>query len=290
MGDLQYQMRDTHLTLKISRLGVAIAISILVHIAAMLGWWPKIFDSGKNAADPGDMSKKMRVLLPPLPQQPLVPPPPPSAAIEPQKPVVPPQRAPAARKQPPPPLMTRKAPAEPNVAAVPPTVPAPAAPPVEGDLSSMIAARRRARGEPAQAETPPAPVNEDMARRDRAVAANMATIRTPTLGDDPRRSGGIFEIRRMGVFDAEFLFYGWNKDINRRMSQVIEVKLGNNSDIRIAIVRRMIALIREHEREDFSWQSQRLGRVVTLSARLADTPGLEEFFMREFFENGRAPK
>ena len=92
------------------------------------------------------------------------------------------------------------------------------------------------------------------------------------------------------MFDAEFLFFGWNKDVNRRMSQVVEVKLGNNGDIRIAIVRRMIALIREHEKENFSWQSQRLGRVVTLSARLADTSGLEEFFMREFFDNGRAPK
>ena len=289
MGDLQYQMRDTHLTLKISRLGVAIVVSILVHIAIMLGWWPKIFDTGKDAADPGDMTKKMRVFLPPLPQQPLVPPPP-SVTIEPQKPVVPPERAPAARKQPAPPVMTRKAPAEPTIAAVPPTAPAAPAPPVEGDLASMIAARRRARGEPAQAEAPPAPTNDDTARRDRAVAANMATIRTPTLGDDPRRSGGIFEIRREGPFDAEFLFFGWNRDVNRRMSQVIEVKLGNNSNIRIAIVRRMIALIREYEKEDFSWQSQRLGRVVTLSARAADTAGLEEFFMREFYDNGRAPK
>ena len=289
MGDQLYPMRDTHLTLKISRFGLAIIISILVHIAAMLGWWPKIFDTGKNAADPGDMSKKMRVLLPPLPQQPLVVPAP-SAAIEPQKPVAPPERAPAARKQPAPPVMTRKAPVEPTIAAAPPTAPVAPAPPVEGDLSALIAARRRARGEAAPAETPPPQVDDDTARRDRAVAANMATIRAPTLGDDPRRSGGIFEIRRVGVFDAEFLFFGWNKDVNRRMSQVVEVKLGNNGDIRIAIVRRMIALIREHEKENFSWQSQRLGRVVTLSARLADTSGLEEFFMREFFDNGRAPK
>ncbi len=289
MGDLQYQMRDTHLTLRISRLWVAIAISILVHVAAMMGWWPKIFDTGKNAAEPGDMSKKMRVLLPPLPQQPPVAPGP-SATIAPPKPVPPPALAPAARKQPAPPVITRQAPAAPTIAAVPPTQPVPAAPPVEGDLASMIAARRRARGEPAQAETPPAPTDDDTARRDRAVAANMATIRAPTLGNDPRRSGGVFEIRRIGAFDAEFVFFGWNKDVNRRMSQVIEVKLGNHGDIRLAIVRRMIALIREHEKEDFSWQSLRLGRVVILSARQADTPGLEEFFMREFFDNGRAPK
>ena len=49
----------------------------------------------------------------------------------------------------------------------------------------------------------------------------------------------------------------------------------------------MIAIVREYEKEDFSWQSARLGRVVTVSARAADNAGLEEFLMREFFDAGR---
>jgi hypothetical protein len=45
----------------------------------------------------------------------------------------------------------------------------------------------------------------------------------------------------------------------------------------------MIALIREHYQGDFTWESHRLGRSVTQSARLEDNAGLEDFLMMEFF-------
>ena len=92
---------------------------------------------------------------------------------------------------------------------------------------------------------------------------------------------------RMGYDDAEFLFFGWNKEIRRKTKQLITVRKGNNSNMRIAVVRKMIAIIREHEQGDFLWESQRLGRDVTLSARARDTAGLEEFLMREFFPDTR---
>ena len=53
------------------------------------------------------------------------------------------------------------------------------------------------------------------------------------------------------------------------------------------MVRRMIAIIREHTGSDFLWESPRLGREVTLSARPADNAGLEDFMMREFFRDAR---
>jgi hypothetical protein len=46
----------------------------------------------------------------------------------------------------------------------------------------------------------------------------------------------------------------------------------------------MIAIIREYEQEDFVWESRRLGRNVSLSARLTDNAELENFMMREFFD------
>jgi hypothetical protein len=49
----------------------------------------------------------------------------------------------------------------------------------------------------------------------------------------------------------------------------------------------MIVIIREHETEDFVWESQRLRRNVVLSARLQDNTGLEDFMMREFFPTQR---
>jgi hypothetical protein len=94
---------------------------------------------------------------------------------------------------------------------------------------------------------------------------------------------------RLGYNDAEFLFFGWNREIRRNTKQLIEVKKGNNADTRIAVVRKMIAIIREYEQEDFFWESQRLGRNLTLSARARDNAGLEEFLMREFFDDPRRP-
>ena len=113
----------------------------------------------------------------------------------------------------------------------------------------------------------------------------MGTIKAPTMGNTQPRGGGVFTVRRIGIYDGEFLFYGWNRDINRQLSQVIEVKIGNQPNMQLAMVRRMIAIIRDHEKEDFAWQSPRQANVVRLSARLADTAGLEDFLLREFFDS-----
>jgi hypothetical protein len=155
------------------------------------------------------------------------------------------------------------------------------------DLASFMAAKRRARGQ--SASGPSTPEDDDIARRDAIVAANLAGINAPDFGAERRNSGGLFQITRLGYDEAEFTFFGWNRDIRRRASQRIEVQRGDAADIRIAIVRRMIAIIREYEQGDFTWRSNRLGRDVTLSARLDDNAGLEEFMLREFFANPRGP-
>jgi hypothetical protein len=112
--------------------------------------------------------------------------------------------------------------------------------------------------------------------------------RTPTYGRD-LAGGGIFQIQRIGYEDAEFIFFGWNRDIRRRSKQTIEVRKGENSDIRIAVIRRMIAIIRDNESGDFVWVSQRLGRNLTLSARPSENAGLEDFLMQEFFADPLRP-
>jgi hypothetical protein len=113
--------------------------------------------------------------------------------------------------------------------------------------------------------------------------------KVPTFGDDPKRGGGMFQLRRIGSDDAEFYFNGWNQDIGRVSRQLIEVRRGTNPDIRAAVVRRIIAIIRAQEPGDFVWVSRRLGRQIALSARPGDNAGLEDFMMREFFGDGRPP-
>ena len=124
---------------------------------------------------------------------------------------------------------------------------------------------------------------DENARANRITAANLGVGRKPRFGEDTSKGGGIFGIQRLTFDYAEFYFYGWNKDIQRNTSQLIEVRRGSQSDIRLAVVRRMIGIIREHEQGDFLWESRRLGRHVTLSARSIDDAGLESFLMSEFF-------
>jgi hypothetical protein len=173
-------------------------------------------------------------------------------------------------------------PVPPPPAPAPAVVEAPKTPsPAESDMTSYMEARRRERGEPATSSS----AESENERRARIVASNMPASQSPMAGQPRKRGGGIFEITRMAYDDGEFRFFGWHQEAQRKLPQVIEVRLGKNSDMRIAIVRRMILLIRETEQGDFSWDSYRLGRIVTLSARPQDTAGLEEFMMQEFFDN-----
>lgn len=126
-------------------------------------------------------------------------------------------------------------------------------------------------------------------RRNRVIAANLASgQQQPTFGFDPRTSGGIFEVERMSDDEATFWFIGWDKDIGRRAKQRFEVRKGTNGDIRLAIIRKIISIIRDEVQEDFSWKSQPSNRVYQLSARPGDNEQLEAFLLHEFFpELGR---
>jgi hypothetical protein len=168
------------------------------------------------------------------------------------------------------------------------------APPSSADLLAYVESQRRARNlvPPTPAPQPPSRPSQSEedanARANRLAAANLGLDRKPVFGER-KRGGGVFEIERMGYDSAEFLFYGWNREIRRNTTQLIEVRKGSNSDIQIAVIRRMIEIIRDYEKGDFIWESQRLGRNVTLSARQRDNAGLEDFLMREFFDKGLAP-
>ncbi|ACT48122.1 hypothetical protein [Methylotenera mobilis] len=96
-------------------------------------------------------------------------------------------------------------------------------------------------------------------------------------------TNGIFEITSKSSRHATFAFKGWTNDYSNAKLQYFEVEAGSGQDIRLMIIKRMIALIREHYQGDFTWESRRLARSVTQSARLEDNAGLEDFLMMEFF-------
>ena len=275
---------------------IAVGLSLLVHVALLWKWLPRIRLPSPELSERGETRGSLSVQLAP-PPRPASPPPSASSLAAPPAPK-PPAR-PAPRAAPVPPVLALRTPppdSAPTVRPPAPATPAPVAPPApaSSDLASYIEARRRSRGD---TPAPPssgsmadaAPAEDDKARSNRIAAANLATQRKQTFGYDPSQGGGVFQIVRIGFSEGEFLFFGWNKDIRRNTKQLIEVAKGNNADTRIAVVRKMISIIRDHEQEDFLWESQRLGRNLMLSARQRDNAGLEEFLMREFFDDPRRP-
>lgn len=277
----------------------AFVVSIVLHAIAMWEWWPPMQPqqiAAQAATDP-DAPLVARLERGADARRPTQKPAEPAPAKQP-----PPERprrvGPVPRPAPPviavePRLEPRvQVPAEPPVPPRPPSPPAvakPPMPPIETDLAAYIEARRRERnaaappGATGTTRGPPSE-EEERARRDRAIARNLAGINAAPDGAAPKNSGGIFQIRYLGYEDAEFTFFGWYQAANRRLMQKIDVRRGSNPDIRIAVVRRMIEIIRQYEQQDFEWQSIRFGRNVTLSARVSDTADLEAFLMREFFE------
>lgn len=103
-------------------------------------------------------------------------------------------------------------------------------------------------------------------------------------------TNGIFEIRRKSFRTGQFSFRGWKHDYSNSRLELIDVEAGADNNIELAIVKKMIEIIRREYQGNFRWESQRLGRVIVLSARMEDNAGLEEFLMQEFFTNqGRYP-
>ncbi|HTD90313.1 MAG TPA: hypothetical protein VK663_06600 [Burkholderiales bacterium] len=258
-----------------------IVVSLLAHVAVLL-WTPRLNKPSTEEPVPPPLTAYLR----PAPQ--LAPPP---QVVTPPSPVRPP---PPAQPQPPKakapaPVIARAKPApQPPAFTVPPQEPPSlkqtpqltTPPPAEPDLSAYIAARKRARGE----DVPSAEVEN--ANRGALSSAALKPSSPITFGDKPPTpSGGLFQIRRRGYDYAEFMFFGWNQNFRRAVPQMIEVRKGDNSDIDIAVVRKIIEIIRDHERGDFTWYSKRSGKNLTLSARPRDNGGLEDFMMQEFYED-----
>jgi hypothetical protein len=114
----------------------------------------------------------------------------------------------------------------------------------------------------------------------------MARIKANIAAANYSRKGtnGIFQILNKGVQNGRFSFRGWTNSPRESTHQTYEVDAGIGGDVELAMVRKMIELIREHYSGDFNWESQKLGRVVVLSARPADSAGLEAFLRKEMFE------
>jgi len=157
------------------------------------------------------------------------------------------------------------------------------APPKPLSFSEAIEARRReladndARTNAAESAASRGPSDEE--RTTANINRNLATL-TQQGG-----TSGVFQITYKGTRTGSFKFRGWRNDPGSGWQQTIEVDAGTGGNIELAMVQKMISLIREHYKENFNWESRKLGRVVVLSARQQDNAGLEQFLLREFFDS-----
>ena len=95
--------------------------------------------------------------------------------------------------------------------------------------------------------------------------------------------------RNKTFHSADLKFRGWNPNFKRRWLQQLTVEKGAEVDVETAIVKKMIELIRKEKTGDFEWDSHRLQRVVTMSARPQDTAELQAFLFKEMFPEYRRP-
>ncbi|HUP30022.1 MAG TPA: hypothetical protein VM122_07615 [Usitatibacter sp.] len=247
----------------VRRIDVAVVISVLAHVLLFT-----LLPAAKPTPPPSAASSPMQVVLV---SPPLVAPQPVEA---PAREVTPPR--PVEKPVPRPPTVSRPRPeAPPTARAEVPAEsprPTPSAPP-EVDMMAAIEARRASRraADAGRGAPPPTAGAEDAATRN---------LRTLTGGEGV---GGVFEILEKGTRRGTFVFNGWRQEARGKWRTVIEVDAGQGGNVELAMVQRMIVLIREYYSGDFKWESHRLDRIVTLSARIEDTAGLEEFMMREFF-------
>lgn len=254
---------------------IAFVISLLIHAIILFFVVPKI--QLEKIKEPTTFEVELaqpeqaEVIAEPLPPEPIperIPEPLPQKKIIVQKP----------SKNAKPPVFT-----VPDVLATkkpaPEILPQPEEKPKETDMLAYVNAQRAKRD---QGESEAAKINAEAAARE--IGPSEEEKRDAKIKSNFQNGiNGIFEITRLESQSASFTFLGWTSSLSNARREFFEVEAPRGQDVRLLMIRRMIALIRVHYQGDFDWESRRLGRTIVKSARVEDSAELEEFLMQEFF-------
>lgn len=257
---------------------IALVFSILIHAVILFFALPKMVSSPPEPA-----RTTIEVSLAPAKQPEPIPPPPQVEQVVPDEPPEP------VKKPKIPKVMTQqpKPDAPPSAFKVPDVIASPkpspeVQPPQETtfpDMQSYIKAQQakrqstefdaaRQNAEAVAKEVGPS----EEALRDQRIAKNLQG-----------GAGGTFTLTSLSGRRATFSFNGWVNSLSNQKQQYFEVEAQSGQDVRLLMIKRVISFIRESYQGDFPWDSRRLGKVITLSARPEDNSSLEEFLMTEFF-------
>jgi hypothetical protein len=265
---------DTFLNIRISRnTAIAIIISLLIHAIVLFFVLPQLIKPVGGAPAPQALTITLN-----QPQAKQVP----QTIAEPEKPAPPAKKIPKKEKVTRSVMATQNAQSN-NPIPLPIKTPEPPRPldttrpaPTEQatDMLDYVNKKRQPRQDEqsASAKSLGAP-SED--QRDAVIKRNLAQ----------EGGNGIFQVRDKNVFTAKLSFKGWKNNYNNARLEIFDVQAKGNETIELAIVRKMISIIRLEYTGDFQWESHRLGRAVTLSARLEDSAELEHFLVKEMFSS-----
>ena len=246
-------------------LWAAFGLSLALHALLLLGWLPLHAPSYGSLGDP-DVAKRGGHSLPlavRIAQRAAAPS---EEKVAPSPPVAQPRtahRAESAPKAAPRVLQAERAP--PATVTLSPL--AAARPGSGGDFMADLGARRGAR--------------EQAERREQGTPAPAAPLSFGTASGPggELKDGGVFLVERITPYDATLAFYRVNRYVQR-----VEVGIGSHLSIQLAIVRQVIAVMRDSGYTgDVTWMSERFGHSVQLSLRERDAAQLEAFLMLEFF-------
>lgn len=260
---------DKHLNIRISRnTSIAIVISLIIHAVILFFVLPQLIKPNSVFPPPQALTITLNK---PQPQKN----PEPETKPEPPKPE--PKHQKIIKKVTPPVMATQKLQSN-NQFQVPtkqpePPKPTPADQPV--DMMALVNANRQRRQSEEQSATAKERGTPNEDQRDAVIKRNLAQEGT----------NGIFQVRDVGLHTAQLSFKGWKNNYNNARLEIYDVQAKPGETIELAIVRKMIVIIRKDYSGDFEWESQRQGRTITKSARIEDTAELEQFLLREMFPN-----
>ena len=259
---------DRHLNIRISRnTSIAIVISLIIHAVILFFVLPQLIKPNSVFPPPQALTITLNKPQPQKNPEPETKPEPPKPEPKHQKIV----------KKVTPPVMATQKPQSNNQFQVPtkqtePPKPTPADQPV--DMMALVNANRQRRQSEEQSATAKERGTPNEDQRDAVIKRNLAQEGT----------NGIFQVRDVGLHTAQLSFKGWKNNYNNARLEIFDVQAKPGETIELAIVRKMIVIIRRDYSGDFHWLSPRYGDVVK-SARVEDTAELEQFLLEEFFPN-----
>jgi hypothetical protein len=250
---------------------ICVVVSILLHIGLGLLAYKEHIDM---TPPPSGGQGPIAVRLSPIPH-----PPPPKS--EPEKAAATPQHAPVMATH-------TRSPTRPTfVVPVQPEKPVLAQPSAQtvppDDMASHLRHRQEQReeqeAEAAQENAAAAAANNGLST-DQIIANNLN--RAKRSANDG--TGGVFQITSVGVREGAFRFNGWNP-ARDNWHESYTVDAGEGGDVKLAIVKKVIEVIRKYKKGDFEFESHKLGRMVPMSARPQDNDRLENFLLMELFSD-----